>query len=292
MLAVVARSGGADLEKPAEVMRGQAARLSWAWDRLCFATTFNAQTHAGMRDVVSGVAPSTVAETIWTRDRRGNPVLRFTEPGTAPRMEWTPDYPTHRQPTTALTAYVRMQRLGTPDSDGAAFCMPYGFTDPWETWSIAAPSGAETTLYGEIGIGTTQYLVGNTATIPTTEQVSAFLRWRSGEAPRLDVLGERGNLISGLTGGTVGTGSLAYAAGNGVRLNCHESTSSNYYGYYSQAMVWSRRLTDVEIVALVSDPFGWYAPQRTRLTVAGPFPVGPGMAAMGLQLLGGSGARR
>ena len=286
MLAVVSRVG-ASLEKPPiGVVSGQACRLPWVWSGLCFGVPFHEASRLGMRDLVTGIAPSTVAEIIWTVDDRGNPVLRFTEPGTAPRLEYTVDFPPYKRPTTELTAYVRMRRLGTPDSDGGAFVMPYDNTDPWETWGIIAPSADVTKLYGEIGIGTTQYLTGNSAVVPDTEQVSVFLRWRSGGAPQLDILGERGDSISSVTGGTAGTGSLAYSSGfGGLRINCHESTTSNYYGYYSQALLWSRRITDVEMAALVADPFGWYSPRRETVAIASPYPIfGPG--GLGLQYVG------
>lgn len=275
MLAIADRSG-ANLEKPGAIVRGQACRLPWTWDGLCFGVPFHQADRAGMRDIVTGTAPSTVTEALWTIDNRGNPVLRFSEPGTSPHLEWSAD-PFFKRPTTALTAYVRMRRLGTPDGDGAAFSMPYDFADPWETWCIGAPVADVTKLYGEIGIGTTQYIVGNTAVIPTTQQVSVFLRWTSGTAPQLNVYGERGDTISAITGGVTGTGSLNYMAGQNLSLNCHEADTANYYGYYSQAMVWNRKLTDTEIVALVQDPFGWYAPRRETIVVASPFPIfGPG----------------
>jgi hypothetical protein len=271
MLTVVRRGTPPSLEKPSDIVRGEAARLAWAWDGLVFGVPLNEAGNEGLRDIVNNTPPWVISEAFWARDNRGNPVLRFTDPGTAPYAEWPTASPVHDSPSTALTAYVRLQRLGTPNGDGGAFTNPYGFSSPWETWSINAATADATKLYGAIGVGGTQYTTGESVSVPNTEQISIFLRWRSGEAPQMNVLGERGNSIGSLIGATTATGSLQYAAGFGIRLNCHEANTANYYGYYSQAMVWKRRLTDIEMTSLVADPFGWYAPRRETTTVAGSY---------------------
>lgn len=281
MLTIVQRSS-ASKEKPTDIVRGVSSRLPWAWDGLCFGVAMQDANNDGIRDIVNNIAPSVVSESFWSRDNRGNPVLRFQMPGSTPYAEW-PEVAVHNAPSTALTAYIRMQRLGNADQDGGAFSKPYGFSDPWETWSINATDSAVdgSTLYGIVGIGGTQYLTGDTVTIPSTQQVSVFLRWRSGLAPQIDVLGERGDSITSLTGPTAATGSLQYASGfSGIRINSHESTTSNYYGYYTQAMVWKRRLGDVEMTSLVADPFGWYSPRRETIGLSSPYPLIAGASEM------------
>jgi hypothetical protein len=57
-------------------------------------------------------------------------------------------------------------------------------------------------------------------------------------------------------------------------------------GAYSQAMVWSRRLTDTELQALVEDPYGWYSPRRSTVIVAEPYLFGGGEMKSGTAIGG------
>jgi hypothetical protein len=286
MLAVAGRTPPGYQQKPADVARGEAARLSWAWDGLCFGLPVIERSREGFRDAVNNIrgTPGSLGTTTIKMglDTRGNSVIQFPEADDN-YLEW-PDSPAHDRPSTALTAYARLRYLGSTgagSADGGILTNVYATTSPWTTWGIQ--TGQVTvpgTIYGTLAIGTTPFTVGSppaatTGTMPTTEYVSCFFRWRSGEAPRLDILGERGNVLSSMTHASTVSGSLGYNAGQGIRVNSSENTNAQCDMHYSQAMVWSRRLTDIEMQSLVSDPFGWYAPRRETLLVGGPFPVFP-----------------
>ena len=70
-----------------------------------------------------------------------------------------------------------------------------------------------------------------------------------------------------------------------IRINATDNPAiGTYCGSYSQAMVWSRRLTDTELQAIVADPYGWYSPRRSTVIVDSPYalPFGGGeMHGMG-----------
>ena len=283
MLAVTSRAA-ALLEKPTEIVRGRASRLPWAWDKLCFAVPLHEQSRYGMYDIANNVAPNVVNNILWARDNRGNPALSWTTGG-AERLEW-PDHPRHDSPATALTFYVRVRNKGTSTTDGGLLVNWYdAAAEPWVSWGVQGGSVDPLKLYATLAIGATAHVVGETVAMPTNEYISVFYRWASGLAPQLDVLGERGNVLSTLVGGSTVSGTIGYSAGKNIRLNASEGTTSNYNGVYSQVLVWSRRLNDVEMTALVADPFGWYSPRRETLAISSPFPVF-GLANPGLQYIG------
>lgn len=280
MLALVARSGGAYHEKPAEVSRGAASRLAWAWDGLCFGVPFHDADRNGMRDIANNQPVATLAGSAgtWSRDNRGNPALLLSSTGSG-YLTYA-DSPRHDRPTTALTVYARFKQATAGNTDGGIICNVYSAGSPWQTWALLNDSAATRKIQGSIALGSTPNFFGDTAVIPTTEYVSVFLRWRSGEGANLIVLGERGNTLTSMTSATL-TGSIGYNAGQGIRINSNEA-GSTADARYSQCMVWSRRLGDTEIASLVADPFGWYSPRRETVVLASPFPVvlaGPAAAA-------------
>lgn len=289
MLTLVSRSGLGSTEKPREVVRGPASRMSWAWDGLCFGVPIHEAGLEGLRDIVNNVAPSATLNIVWETDNRGNPVT--SQFGGEAWVQY-PDHPVHDRPSTEFTAYARFKNKGIGAVEEGIFCNPYVdlHGSPWVTWTLQSSPTNANKLYGQFATGGTPNSVGDTAVIPTTEYVSGFLRWRSGEAPRLDFLGERGNIVSSVTGSVV-SGALSYDPGQGIRINATESLFGCMDNYYSQCMLWSRRLSDVEMMSLVADPFGWYSPRRESVIVAAPFPVGPGMAAMPM-VTTGAGSRR
>lgn len=292
MLALTSRSSGLSLEKPLDVVRGSSARLGWAWDGLCFGVPFNETDVNGARDIVNNRAPSVFSGVTWGRDNRGNIVAVMA---TGAYIDYA-DHPRHDLPSNQLTVYARLKRTAAGDGWGAVVSNIFDpAASPWTSWIIsdnASATGALTSTiwFGGAGIGT----IGTTATIGTAEYISVFLRWgqhaATGYNMTLDTFGERGNPLSSVTGDG-STGTITYAANRGIRINGNESTPpATMNARYSQVMVWKRRLTTVEMTTLVSDPFGWYSPRRESVTVAAPFPVGPGMAAQPMTI-GGSGRR-
>lgn len=271
MLTIV-QHGGASREKPPELVRGQACRLPWAWDGLCFAVPMHeASSQYGIRDIVNNVAPDIQSGVTWTKDDRGNPAIDL---GITDYIEY-PDTPRHDQPTTEVTAYARLRRNGTPDSFGGIFTNMYDFNgSPWLSWGILQNGANLGSLQGIITLGSTPTVFGDAANvIGTTDYFNAFLRWRSTEAPSLTVLGDRGNLINTYTHTSILTGTIGYAAGQPIRINADQILEENYSGRYSQCLAWSRRLSDTEITALVADPYGWYSPRRETVGLSSPYPL-------------------
>lgn len=274
MLAVVARDAAGKVQKPQGVVRRQACRQPWAWNGLCFGVAFHEASTLGVRDVVNNVAPTTMFGLTWAADGLGNPSAVL---GPSSYLEY-PDNPTHDRPSTALTAYVRFKRVGTPDTWGGIFCNVHTpGVSPYSTWSIHQHE----TSVGQLGgiLSTPGYYeFGPTATVlPSTEYVNIFLRWHAGVWLDLVAYGERGNYIIGTNGSLSGT--LAYT-GQGLRLNANDATDQNFAGHYSQAMVWNRKLSDTEVQWLCSDPFGWYSPAAQTVGLSAGFPLvlgGPSM---------------
>lgn len=264
------RRGAANLDKPTEQVRGAASRLPWAWAGLCFGAAMHDANPDGFRDIVNGLAPSAIGQIAWTRDDRGNPAATFINNSYCDYG----DQPIHERPTTAVTAYVRLKPNVASATDGAAFYMPYEDAAPWSSWGIQAGNTDPASLYGSISLGTTtEYITPETGAISPTSWQSLFLRWQSGSALMLDVLGERGNRITSVTTGTPLTGSIGYNPGWGLRINAAASPFTRYEGTYSQAMLWNRRLTDTELSALVADPYGWYSPSPQSLGISSPYPL-------------------
>lgn len=281
MLAVADRTGMGRADKPQTAVQGQACRMPWAWNGLCFGVAFHEASLLGIRDIVNNVAPSTVSGLAWTTDSYGNPAANL---GLSSYLYW-PDSPVHDRPSTEVTAAVRLKRSGTPEDWGTIFGNYYGASAPYQTWSIGQHSTNVGKVCSIISTAGVDHLSGASATaLPTTEYVNVFLRWRTGVTSEISVFGERGNWLH-TTVGVIASGSLSYAASMGVRMNATDGTTENFGGHYSQAMVWSRMLTDTEIRWLCLDPFGWYAPRRESVAVAGPFPIfgmaGPGMTYVG-----------
>lgn len=288
MLTIVQR-GGATREKPPETVRGFSSRLSWAWDGLCFAVPFNDSTRDSARDLVANAAPSLVGGTLgWARDDRGSPAASLD---TSSYLEY-PDNPLHTRPSTALTVYARIRRIGTSDHWGGVFGKRNSDLAPFLSWGIyQAGSGAYTeAVAGHINVSGTTYLFWeNPYTLPTTLWASAFIRWSSGTTPQIDVLGERGNVLgTALHPSGAATGAIAYVAGQPMRINATEVTTDNFGAEYSQLMAWSRRLTDTEVQALVADPYGWYSPRRSTVVTSSPYglPFGGG-ELRGASVMGG-----
>lgn len=284
MLAVVRERPGF-LEKPGAVVRGDAARLPWAWDGLCFGVPVIDASRDSARDVVNDIAGSMGANfdsSRFVKDPRGSAAVRFNKADEV-YFDYA-DNPRHDRPSTALTVSARFRWRGASDAGGGIIENVYVFqVAPWCTWSIQMSDVQDASdMYGALTVGgtNTEIVTAGYAT-PTTDYVTAFLRWRSGEAARFDIYGDDGRSLNATTSGVL-TGTLSYNAGQGIRINANESPNNNVDMDFSQAMVWSRRLGDAEVKALVQDPFGWYAPRRSTVTVAAPFPVGPGLAAPGM----------
>lgn len=247
--------------------------MPWAWTNLVFAVPILDANPDGLRDVVTGVRPSTILNPTWTQDKRGNPSVRLSPSGAAGYAEW-PHHPLHDTPSTALTVLVRLCRFGTADLTGGVFCNPYGDgVAPNQSWGITASlAGLRRAVYGSVGVGSTEHQSDDTSDLADSEDVTVFLRWSSGNPIVMSVFGKHGNLQhQGATG--TPTGTINYATDQGIRLNVREDLTRQYAGNYTQAMVWSRQLPDTECAALALDPFGWCSPRRETITLAGPFPV-------------------
>lgn len=281
MLTVVRRST-ATREKPPEVVRRASSRLPWVWDGLCFGVPFNEATRDSARDLVTGAAPSEwVGTPAWTVDHRGNVGLRLDSSSYIGYA----NNPTHNRPSTALTVYVRMRRAATPPTPPLGIFAKVAAepdTFPWSTWNIQTFDADATRLAWHLYIaGATTYIENNAYTTDTSTWISVFLRWESGAIVWQDILGERGQLLARATSDTPLTGSLTYSGTPyPIRINARDNPTSEYDAVYSQAMVWSRRLTDVELQALVADPYGWYSPRRETVGVSSPYPLAFGGGEM------------
>lgn len=271
MLTIVQR-GGATREKPPEAVRGPASRLPWAWDGLCVAVPFNDSTRDAARDLVSNAAPSAVNGLSWTRDNRGNSAATLADLN---YIQY-PDSPMHTKPTTAITAYVRFRRVGTfPNAFGGLMVKRYHPTiSPYIAWAIQGGEfGDSVSAAVSADTSGSVYAVDSTYVITTTDWISAFMRWRDAAPLRLDILGERGETKDTVIHASAKSGSLAYTTGQPLSFNTGEHDDNNCWADYSQGMVWSRWLTDVEIQALVADPYGWYSPRRETVGVSSPYPL-------------------
>lgn len=264
-----------NLEKPDVPIRGPLfVRLPWAWDALVFAVPFADATRDAARDLVWGAAPSVVSNLVWTKDNRGNPAANLA---TNSYIDY-PDNPAHNKPATAITAYVRFRRAGTGELSSGLLVKSYDASSFLQSWGIMHADPGGNILASNIYTGT-DYYWESSYVVPTTSWTSAFLRWRSGAEPRLDVLSERGTVLASDGYGSAVSGSVAYNVGEALRLNGNNNPATNFNADYSQAMVWARVLTDTELQALVADPFGWYSPRKESLVTSGP-PLFGGLAVL------------
>lgn len=278
MLAIV-RRGGATHEKPPEVVRRQASRLPWAWDGLCFAVPLNDSTRDAARDLAWGAAPTTVSGLVWRRDNRGN-VAAYLDSNA---YMFYPDNPAHTQPSTAVTIYVRLRRVGAADFPGGGVLVKVHteFSAPQVSWGIYNSDSFDNCMMGHLTLGGTPYYWENGSyPFPTTVWVSAVLRWQTGAEPRIDILGERGESLASYGYGSALSGAISYVSGQPLRFNSTDSPGVNFNAEYSQALVWSRRLTDTELQALVADPYGWYSPRRETIGLSSPYPLAFGGGEM------------
>lgn len=262
MVLAVVEHGPASIRKPPEPVRGVASRLPWVWDSLCFAVPFNDATRDSARDLVNNVAPSATVGLVWSRDNRGDPAASL---GTGSYIEYA-DTPSHNRPTTAVSMHVRLQRLGATDASGGVFCThPCSiFMDDFTTNAVQAELLLSDGTFGNIRA---DYV------LPTNLWVSIFVRWRSGAAPQLFMLGERGNILVSYTYVPM-TGTLSNPAGDPFRINSFANDATvNSNAAYSQVMMWSRWLSDTELQSLVADPYGWYSPKRETVILSGPVPI-------------------
>jgi len=285
VLSVVTRAS-ANLDKPPQIVRRQAARLPWAWDGLVFAVPFNSADYLGLRDVVNEVGPSVVSNVAWTRDNRGNIACTLSA---SAYLEYA-DHPRHDTPTNELTVYARFMRVGAGDVWGGIFVNVWGVGSPYTTWGLDDNAAGDGHINATVVAPTSGdfHQSADTGTVmSSTEYMSAFIRWRTVNAHTLHVLGERGQAVVNVTDDEVTTGPLLYAAGKPIRINGTEhDPPDSFNAKYSQCMVWKRRLGDAEMAALVADPYGWCSPRRETISVAAPFPVGPGFASSLMQFIG------
>lgn len=275
MVLAVVQHGPANIEKPPEVVRGAASRLPWAWDGLCFAVPFNDPTRDSARDLVYNIPPQTVHGTLrWVRDNRGNPAAYLDS---SSFLDY-PDTPAHNRPSTEVTAYVRFRRVGisSAGSSGGIFLKVFdqNTAQPEISWYIQQSDAGTNTLEGSLGVNDTQNPFGYDPSfvLDTTTWVSVFIRWRSSEAPQLDILGEHGQWLGGDVGPAL-TGTIPYVEGQPIRINAGPQATLLYNCAYSQCMLWSRRLTDAEVQALVTDPYGWYSPHRETVILSSLYPI-------------------
>jgi hypothetical protein len=95
----------------------------------------------------------------------------------------------------------------------------------------------------------------------------------------LHLLDERGRIVANTASITTLTGNILYTTAP-MRVNTSDIYDRSGNAEYSQCMLWSRRLTDVELQALVADPFGWYSPRRETIGVSSPYPLFAGQSFM------------
>jgi hypothetical protein len=255
-----------------KLVRGPATRLPWVWDSLCFGLPLLSATDEGLRELAANLRPASTVAVGWTHDAQHNTALVCT-PASNTTVQWV-DQPTHDRPTDAVTVYVRHRFSGTYDNNGGMFTQKYADTDPWDTFIIQTQSPAQGIHAAFAVSGVFKRTSYGTTVPPTTRYVNYFARWRSGELVTLDALSDGGKpeWAQTTSAGTV-TGTISYTAGQGIRLATDEQGTLNVGGDYSQAMVWNRKLTDTEIIALASDPFGWISPRRESIVIAAPFPL-------------------
>jgi hypothetical protein len=278
VLAIVSRTAGSVRDKPLEIVRGRSARLPWAWDGLCFGMPVISSDRDGLLDIVNnsrgwwaGADGLPRDGSAWTRDTGGNTTIDDSWDNDI-HQRWPHDIG-HDRPSTALTAMVRYKPDTTSNAFSSPFCMPHTFgSDPQVTWSIYSESVAAG-MYGVITVNGTYEFTPKVTSPPTTEYVTVVLRWRSGQALTLDILRERTGSWGSASSPGSPSGTLSYNTAEGLRVNAGEDPFNVYGMNCSQALLWDRRLTDSEVAALVADPFGWYAPRREAVTLAGPFPV-------------------
>lgn len=269
MLTIVQR-GGATREKPPEIVRRHASRLPWAWAGLCFAVPFNEPVRDAARDLIFNVAPSGIVGTLtWIRDDRGSSALHLDSGG---GIDY-PDTAAHNQPQTEITTYVRLRNGGTGQVSAGVFGKEIDTVDPWNSWLIQHSDSGGSVLAAQLTVNSAYTFWESGYVLPTTKWVSVFLRWRSGGAATLDILDERGQSLSSTNSGVTQTGSITYAAGKPIQININTTGQNRFDAYYSQAMLWSRRLTDTEMQALVADPYGWYSPRRETIGLSSPYPL-------------------
>jgi hypothetical protein len=277
VLAVTDRAPGR-FAKPrfGKLVRGAASRLPWAWDGLVFALPLTSADNEGLRELAANLRPAAVTGVTWTHDAQHNTAVVCT-PASNTTVQWV-DQPTHDRPSDAVTVYVRHRFSGAWDANGGLFTQKYADTDPWDTFIIQTQSPASGVHVGLAVSGVYQRTSYGTVTPPTSRYISYFGRWRSGGPVTLDALEDGGKASwAQTTSAAAYTGTLSYTAGQGVRLCTDEQGTLNVGGDYSQAMVWARRLSDAEVVALAADPFGWVSPRRETLVLASPFPVAAGL---------------
>lgn len=273
MLTVTARSR-ATRQKPTEVVRGPASRLRWAWDGMLFAVPVLSADTEGLRELVGNLTPSSQVGVGWTHDEQHNVAL-VGDPVSDTRVVWA-DQPAHDRASTELTCYVRHRFNGNHDDQGG---MIGQLIDP-----LVQPTASYIIKIGGLVNHDMRFLVAIDGTLRSTGFTSGSLttdryyhhfgRWRSGEPLTYDCLDDRGLVSLGgqVTSPAAHTGTITYAAGNGIRMATDE-VGRQIGGQYSQVIVWRRRLTDTEIRALATDPFGWYSPRRETVLLAGPFPL-------------------
>jgi hypothetical protein len=276
-------------QKSSVVMHRDSCRTPWVWDGLCFAVPMHEASANGLRDVVTNTPASTTGGT-WVRDNKGNPTLQLT--AATQWVGWPAGIPQHCSPTTAITAMVRFKEVAAGDGNGDLFSMGHTLggnygqpPPPVESWSISLNVFASGPAVGWVATSAAPSsgaddLIGSTlVNISTTEYQSAFMRWQSGAAATLDLVGETGKWVDSSAGSGAWNGSIVYntSTPQGLRINATPDTTVNADGLYSQAMLWNRRLSDNEIRALSTDPFGWYAPRRENVGLS-PFLLVPGDA--------------
>jgi hypothetical protein len=274
MLTVVQRSP-ASREKPSDVVPGLASRLPWAWHGLCFAVPFVEPNRYVTRDLVSGATPSEWSGSItWNnKDGRANNTAVFAS---GSYMGFA-DTPQHCTPSDALTAYVRGRRtyLGATAVEGLlAKVHTVGSGTTPVTWAIQTPVAGHNNYSGSITVGGTNYAWdASGSSVSGAGQLNLFLRWASGEAPKITVLSDRGGPLFEGAYGTAVTGTLSYGSAQPLRINAGDdpATDGTPIHFDLQAMVWSRKLSDAELTALCEDPYGWYAPRRETIGINGPY---------------------
>jgi hypothetical protein len=283
VLAVVRHHAG-HLEKPTEVVRRYDSRLPWAWDALCIAFPFADKALGGWREVITGAQPTVTGTVTGAVDSRGQIVVRQAGGVADNRLDYT-DAPAQKRPVSEVTVFCRFRSDGSGNDGDGVFAKIHTLSTQmsWGVYMWTGPLrvvGSVATTTTPTGQGT-----GFSGTVPTGAWVNIFFRWRDGIQSTVDVLYDGGAVAAaqGISS-TVIDGTLTYGTGP-MRIF---GTDSNWGagGDISVLMTYSRRLTDQECVALASDPFGWFAPRREAVTLAAPFPVGPGLAAAGMYYVG------
>lgn len=266
MLAVVERTPSG-IEKPPQIVKGDLSRLPWAWAKLCYAVPFDESSNLGLRDIANNNNLVTVASTvpIWLRDTRGNTAYRVND-----YVEYT-NVPPYKYPAAEITAYFRMKRFGAfPDG---AYLYEMG-TGTAQMWTILGDPLSAGKMFATIELSSGSVTLAETGVVPTTEYASVFFRWRSGEAPQLDVLGERGTVLTSVVHGSTATGTITHSGTSNIRFN-KPGSGTVKAGDFSQIMMWSRRLSDTETNLLATDPFGWYSPRRETVGQSGTYLLAP-----------------